>query len=415
MLGVGPSSLALHEKSGWLLMAEPGINAVGVIDTRTAKVLGHVPAGWRPTRVAVHGDTVFVANARGLQTGPPSIKEGSVSVYSLPGVDSLAADTEYVMRANGLASRPDRPTAPAAAIRYVVLIVKGVRSYDEVLGDITRANNGPAMGAPLMAHLGTHGFADGERKRLSLQAVNVTPNHHAIARRWSFSDNFYADSENESEGRRWLDGGTVFGAAANRGPLWEHLTQHGISFRKFDAEATAGISDTARAARFIDDIESRFVKNGAELPRFLYLELPNDTIARSDPDRGFPYPESAAADNDNALGRVLEYLSRTKWWKEMAVFVTEAASNGFDHLDAHRTMLLCAGPWVKRDFVSHRNASFPALRKAILTIFHVPAMDLFDVSAADLSEIFTNEPDYSPYSAPPVDKRIYDPTVGPSQ
>jgi YVTN family beta-propeller protein len=398
--GVSPSGLGFDEKSGWLLVAETGINAVGVIDTHAGKLLGHIPAGWCPTQVLIHGGDVFVANARGLHAGPPSMNEGSVSVYPLPGASELVADTNYVMRANGFLPAVERRPAPFG-IHYAVLIVKGARSFDEVLGDITRAGNGAVMGAPALAHLGSRGYADGERKRLSLQRVNVTPNQNAIAQQFSFSDNFYADAQNqaedEAEGRRWLEGG----------PLWEHLSRNGIPFRKFPADRNASISDTERAAKFIQTIDAEFVKPEAELPRLLYLELPNDSIASAQPERGYLYPESAAADNDNAVGLVLEFLSKTPWWKEMAVFVTEAASSGFDHIDPHRTVLLCAGPWAKPNFVSHTNTSFPGLLKTIFEILHVPDMSLEDAGAAELKDCFSAKPDYRTYQAVPEDGRIY--------
>jgi YVTN family beta-propeller protein len=403
--GVSPSGLGFDEKSGWLLVAETGLNAVGVIDTHAGKLLGHIPAGWRPTQVLIHGGDVFVANARGLHAGPPSMNEGSVSVYPLPVASELVADTNYVMRANGFVATGKQqlspPGMPPPGIRYAVLIVKGARSFDEVLGDITQAGNGAVMGAPALAHLGSRGYADGERKRLSLQRVNITPNQNAIAQQFSFIDNFYADAPDEggdeAERRRWLEGG----------PLWEHLSRNSIPFRKFPADRNAPVSDTERAMKFIQTIDAEFVKPGAELPRLLYLELPNDSIASAQPERGYLYPESAAADNDNAVGLVLEFLSKTPWWKEMAVFVTEAASSGFDHIDPHRTVLLCAGPWTKLNFVSHVNTSFPGLLRTIFEILRVPALSLADRTAADLDDCFSAKPDYRTYQAVPEDGRIY--------
>jgi hypothetical protein len=132
-------------------------------------------------------------------------------------------------------------------------------------------------------------------------------------------------------------------------------------------------------------------------------------LAKAQPP-AYPYPESFLADSDDALGRILEYLSGTKWWPEMTVFVTEdSAQGGIDHIDAHRTLLLCAGPWVKRSYVSHTNTSFPGLLKTIFEIFRVPPLNLFDASAAGLSDCFREMPDGARYQAAPVDKRIYDP------
>jgi DNA-binding beta-propeller fold protein YncE len=428
--GIWPSSLAFHQKSGWLLVAEAGINAIGVIDAGSGKVLGHLPAGWYPTRVLVSRDTVFVANARGEGAGPRP-QEGSLSVYTLPPASALAGYTDFVLHSCGFAPRPQAPPPLSDTIRYAVLIVKGSRSFDEVLGDLTQARNGSAMGAPVLAHLGSQGYADGARKRLSLQQVNITPNQHAIAAQWTFSDNFYADSFGEAEGHLWLAGdfpnprieSSLLSAfprkepVSDPGTIWQDFTQHGISFQRFGDPPDPPISDTGRASRFIAQIDERFVKPGADLPRFLYILLPNDSISQAQPERGYLYPESAAVDNDNAVGLILEYLSKTPWWKQMAVFITEASGGtidratgvAVDHLETHRTALLCAGPWVKRNFVSHTNTGFPGLLKTILEIFRLPALNLFDASAADLSDCFTTTPDYTPYRALPVDTRIYDP------
>jgi hypothetical protein len=118
------------------------------------------------------------------------------------------------------------------------------------------------------------------------------------------------------------------------------------------------------------------------------------------------------ADNDLALGRILEYLSGTKWWKEMAVFVTEDdPQGGVDHVDAHRTVLLGAGPWFKRNYVSHTNTSFPGLLKTIFRLLGLPPLNLFDASAADLSDCFAKTPDLTGYRAKEVDKRLFDPAV----
>jgi hypothetical protein len=235
------------------------------------------------------------------------------------------------------------------------------------------------------------------------------------------------------------------------GSLWDHLARNNVSFYNFgEGFELAGISegsgmpplgarfltnmpmpeplyrntsrdypgynihisDQTRASQFIREVDEKFVKGGADLPQFLYVYLPGDYSGAARPDDGYPYEESFVADNDYALGRILEYLSGTKWWGSMAVFVTEsAAQGGVDHVDAHRTLLLVSGPWVKKDYVSHTNASLPALLKTIFGLLHVPAMNLFDAIAADLSDCFAAKPDPAAYKARPVDKRIFDPTT----
>ncbi|MGO9231047.1 MAG: bifunctional YncE family protein/alkaline phosphatase family protein [Bryobacteraceae bacterium] len=484
--GVIPIGLAYHEASGWLLVAEAGINAVGVIDVRQRRVIGHLPAAWFPTRVALDGDIVFVANARGHGVGPnapgtvvggvlPSwLYQGTVSIFPLPEREQLQAHTDAVMEMNGFRPRA-QAAPPLPPIHHVVLIVKESLSYDEVLGDIAAARNGPVMGAPQLARLGSHGFADGQRLRLSIKDVNLTPNHHALASRWASSDNFYADGEASVEGHHWLAGvypnpwvaSSAEAAYGDRktfrlgdapgrlgfagmaasvqpddigeaGTLWDHLAAHGVSFLNFgEGFELAGarlltnmpmpealfrntarqypgfnlaISDQQRASRFIEEIETRYGKAGAELPALLYIHLPGDYLADARPSDGYPYPESHVADNDYALGRIVEYLSGTPWWHDMAVFVTEADTHGgVDHVDAHRTVLLCAGPWAKPGYVSHRNVSFPGLLKTVFRLLQLPPLNLYDAAAADLTDCFADSSDTARYQALQEDQRVFDP------
>jgi len=116
------------------------------------------------------------------------------------------------------------------------------------------------------------------------------------------------------------------------------------------------------------------------------------------------------ADNDYALGRIIEFLSATPWWKEMAVFVTEAgAQGGRDHVDAHRTVLMALGPYVKKGYVSRVNAGFPGLLKTLFRVFGMAPVHLSDAAASDLSDVFTAQPDFTPYKLEPVDERLFAP------
>jgi hypothetical protein len=135
-------------------------------------------------------------------------------------------------------------------------------------------------------------------------------------------------------------------------------------------------------------------------------------MTKERPDDGYPYQESFTADNDYALGRILEFLSGTKWWKEMAVFVTEDdAQGGVDHVDAQRTVLMAAGPWVKRGYLSHRNTSFPGLLKTIFRLLGLPPLNLYDAAATDLSDVFADKPEATSYKVLPEDPRIFDPAT----
>jgi hypothetical protein len=117
-------------------------------------------------------------------------------------------------------------------------------------------------------------------------------------------------------------------------------------------------------------------------------------------------------DNDYALGRIVEYLSRSRWWPQMAIFVTEDdAQGGVDHVDSHRSLLLMASPYARRNYASHANASFPAILKTVFRLLRLPPLNLYDATAADLSPLFALTPDLEPFELQPVDLEIFNPKL----
>jgi hypothetical protein len=166
------------------------------------------------------------------------------------------------------------------------------------------------------------------------------------------------------------------------------------------------IPDQYRATQFINEIRE------TGLTRFTFIHLPNDHTDAPRPDDGYPYRESFVADNDYALGRILEFLSGLPEWRDTVVLITEDdAQSGVDHIDAHRTVLLAAGPWIKHGYVSHRNTSFPGLLKTIFRLLGIPPLNLFDAVATDLSDLFAKEPVAGTYKLLPVDERIFNPAT----
>ena len=116
------------------------------------------------------------------------------------------------------------------------------------------------------------------------------------------------------------------------------------------------------------------------------------------------------ADNDLAVGRMVEFLSKTPYWKNMLIVITEDdAQGGVDHVDAHRSVLMAISPYVKRNHVSHTHSSFGSIFKTFWNILGIPYLNQYDASASDLADMFTDKPDFSPYIALPVDARIFDP------
>ncbi|HKD08970.1 MAG TPA: alkaline phosphatase family protein [Bryobacteraceae bacterium] len=501
--GIMPAGMAYDPVNKWLLVAEAGINAVGIVDTNANALIGHLPVGWMPTKVGIAGDRAYVANSRGAGTGPnlrrpllefgePAfLHRGSVSTFVIPAKSELPRQSGIVYAANGFFPSTTEPPPAPKTIKHVVLIVKENRTYDEVFGDVTAAGealkgNTKALGFPQIARFGMHGLADGRRTHFSVQDATITPNHHSIAQRWAFSDNFYADSDVSVDGHHWLTGvypdlltesgllaaysgqrdfvldadspGRLLFAGSNSsthpeeqpeaGTLWHHLERNGITFRNFgegfelagnaeeaEEEPTGArfltnvpmpeplyrntsrnypgfnmnIPDQYRADHFIAEIEERYVKGGEAFPGFIFIHLPNDHMARERPSDGYPYQSSFVEDNDLALGRIVEYLSHSPWWKEMAVFVTEDdAQGGLDHVDSHRTVLLAAGPYVKRNYITHTNSSFPGLLKTIFELLGLPALNLMDASAAGMTDLFTDKPDFAPYEKLIPDLRVFD-------
>ena len=480
--GVLPVGMTLTPDGRRLLIAEAGINAIGVVDVAESRLIGHLPAGWFPTQIRISGSTVFVSNGKGNGTGPNAdrdaalahsfqgeLRQGTISRFPLDYLRDAAKLTPEVMANNGFAPAAEAPLPP---IEYVVLIVKENRTYDEVFGDLGAASNGPREGAPALARWGE----------------KVTPNHHAMALRWATSDNFYADSEVSVDGHHWLVGsypnawtvsslmaayggqksfrlpttapGRLIFAGSDSsvhpeeqleaGAIWHHLERNGVTFRNFgegfelagvdegeNLEPTGArfftnipmpdplyrntsrnypgfnmnIPDQYRATQFIAEIEERYIKAHAPLPKLLFLHLPNDHTARAKPSAGYPSEGSYVADNDLALGRILEFLSHTEWWPKMAIFVTEDdAQSGVDHVDSHRTVLMVAGPYARPNYSSHVNSSFPGMLKTAFRLLHLPPLNLYDATAADLSDCFTMQPDPAPYTALSVDPALFDPT-----
>jgi YVTN family beta-propeller protein len=268
--GVLPIGLAYDSGRDQVFVAEAGINAIGILDAKTLQIVGHLPVGWFPTRVALAGDTVYVTNAKGHGIGPNATlagpmpqsfqterRRGSLSQFELPAASELARLTQTMLGNNGFIP-VDGPAPLPSELTHVVIIVKENRTFDEVFGDIS--------GAPALARYGR----------------SVTPNSHAIAGRFAMSANFYADSEVSVDGHHWLVGSypnawtesTMMSAYAGAkkfrltadapgrlsfpesdssvhpedqleaGTLWHHLERNHIQFRNFgEGFELAGINE----------------------------------------------------------------------------------------------------------------------------------------------------------------------------
>jgi len=235
---------------------------------------------------------------------------------------------------------------------------------------------------------------------------------------------------------------------AETGGLWEALERKGVDFYNFgEANETAhvreewndtltgaahavmvpmqdalfrrtshdyagyntNIPDQLRMDQFEREFTRLYLTGKAKMPSLVTVQIPNDHTASPRPADGYPYTHSYVADNDLALGRILHFLSRTPYWKNMLVVVTEDdPQGGVDHVDAHRSILMMAGPYVKRGHVSHTHANFGSILKLIYNILGVPYVNQYDVTASHLGDFFTSKPDYRPYTLSFPDKRVFD-------
>ncbi|MCE2894828.1 MAG: hypothetical protein LW721_10325 [Flammeovirgaceae bacterium] len=260
--------------------------------------------------------------------------------------------------------------------------------------------------------------------------------------------------ESKAPGKFGMTGaaGAIFPESYNQaGSMWENLERHGKEFYNFGfgVEFDAGgfsdstfkyggvrylanyplpgplynrtsrlfptfnmaIPDQFRTDIFVKEITEKYINPKKELPSVLTFQLLNDHGAGERAAAGFAFNESYMADNDLALGRVIEFLSHTEYWKNMMIVVTEDdAQGGRDHIDAHRSILMVISPYAKKNFNSHQHFSFGSIFKTFWNVLGTSYLNQYDFGVNDLSDCFTSKPDFTPYNALPVDPRIFDPT-----
>ncbi len=172
------------------------------------------------------------------------------------------------------------------------------------------------------------------------------------------------------------------------------------------------IPDIAKVKWFEEDVQKTFRSRDAKLPQCTVIALSNDHGDDPRPKEGYPYFCSYLADDDLALGRLVQYLTHTPEWKHMAIFVLEDDCGGDnDHVDRHRSFLLAISPWIKHHYVSHVHTCVMSVLRTIYGIFGLPPNNLFDATAMPLTDMFTTHPDFTPYHAVPVDPRVFQPAA----
>jgi YVTN family beta-propeller protein len=471
LTGSTTNGLALSPDGKTLYIANADNNCLAVFDVSipgNSRSKGFIPVGWYPTNVKTLGNKILVANGKGFSSmanpnGPQPVKKsdnsgykkgatntksqyigglfwGTLSFIQTPQPARLKIYTRQVYAntpfnnkvtalAAGEAGNPiPRKIGEKSPIKYVFYIIKENRTYDQVLGDITKGNGDTS---------------------LCIFGNKVTPNHHAIANEFVLCDNFYVDAEVSADGHNWSTaayatdfiektwptsyggrGGNYDSEGTRRigdpkdGYIWDYCKRAGVSYRTYgefaddykpNIPSLAGhycvkapsfdlsITDIYREQVWAHDFDSLLAIN--KVPHFNSVRICNDHT--SGQRKGAITPTAAVADNDQGIGLFLEHLSKSTVWNESVVFILEDdAQDGPDHIDAHRSPVLLAGPYVKRNTVNHAMYSTSGVLRTIELILGLPPMSQYDAAALPLYECFSNTPDLTPYTNKPAQVNV---------
>jgi YVTN family beta-propeller protein len=448
--GSTTNSVALSPDGKVLLAANADNNSLSVISVQNPerpRPMGFIPVGWYPTKVLVlKNNTVMVLNGKGGRSlaNPKreyiaSLFPGSLSIFPLPGEKQLDAYTRRVfantpyeqsdllkLAYEGENPVPKRVGEPSP-IRHILYIIKENRTYDQVFGDMAEGNGDTS---------------------LCLFNERVSPNHHKLAREFALFDNFYVNSEVSADGHNWSTAAyatdyvektwpTQYGGRGGQydfegseptgrptaGYLWTLCSRHNVSFRMYgefidvgEPIGTAGKPrDPAIGNNFApyyrgwdleySDIErykawekefAEFEQNGG-LPSLCIMHLPNDHTSGTR--KGALTPTAYVAQNDYALGLIVDRISKSKYWKESAIFVVEDdAQDGPDHIDAHRSVALVISPYTKRHYVDHTLYSTTSMLRTMELCLGLPPLSQYDAAATPMFNAFAPSPDTTSYN-----------------
>jgi YVTN family beta-propeller protein len=381
---------------------------------------------------------------------------GALSIVPVPDDKQLAAYTATVYRNCPYSDRlmgeatptTHKTVIPAKVgdpcpIKHVLYIIKENRTYDQVFGDIKGGNGDPS---------------------LVMFGESVTPNHHKLAQEFVLLDNLYCNGQVSRDGHPWStmayntdyiardwtltysgrkgidDDDNDSLSRAPSGYLWDSCARHGLTYRSYGEYghqvSTGGIThmegrvpglvghvspdygiarlpgqkvrDTDRVDVFIKEFR-QFEKDGT-LPRFMVMSLGEDHTTGTKP--GTFTPSACVASNDIALGRLVEAVSHSKYWPQMAIFVIEDdAQNGPDHVDAHRTVGLVISPYVRRRVVDSSQYSTVSMIRTMELILGLPPLSQYDAAARPMFGSFQESADLRPYDQerPRIDLQAINP------
>ncbi|HZT14218.1 MAG TPA: beta-propeller fold lactonase family protein [Candidatus Baltobacteraceae bacterium] len=441
--GASPNALAVTGAGTFVSLGAQ--NAVALL--RGGKLVERIPAGWYPTGVAAaSGGALWIVNGRGegspanpqFRPGSDRGYVGAITVGSLRRLepkayaDARAASQAVAANAAPQWSRPSSTVVRAGGpIRHAIYIIKENRSYDQVLGDIGGANGDAQLTE----------FGD-----------RVTPNQHAIARRFGIFDNAYTDAQVSANGHNWTDAAFAndyverfwppnYGGrrdlydfqegdapdVPHGGYLWDAAKRAGITYRDYGEDLEApphavvrvplntmpgltghydarfvgwdlGYSDKDRLAEWEREFTA-FVAH-RDLPQLEIVYFPNDHTSGTRP--GMPTPSAYIAMNDWAVGKLVDDVSHSPYWRSTAIFVLEDdAQNGPDHVSAQRSTFYVAGAYA-RGGVQHAHYSTASFVRTIEVLLGLAPLSIYDAAARPLYDAFASTPvNAAPFTAIP--------------
>jgi YVTN family beta-propeller protein len=431
--GAYPSSIAVHN-SGYLYICNLESEGVrlGFIDEKTSN--------------AVYNSHHMLASVSVIRSpGKKNLRAYTDTVIALNDVSRAALSLEKPRESAKQVPVPERIGEPSV-FKHVVYIIKENRTYDQVLGDMKQGNGDPGLcifGSEVTPN--THKLAE---EFLLLDNFNVSGKSSAEGHQWT--DASIVTDYIEKNMRAWFrsyphvqEDALVYSPT---GFLWDNAMKHGKSVmiygeasvpelerkmtwteiynnflkgeqtgftnittiepvkkilnQRYPSYGNHEFSDVMRADAFIKDLNKFESLEGDQLPELMILALPNDHTAGTRP--GYPTPRAMVADNDLALGQIVEALSKSRFWENTVIFITEDDSqSGWDHVSAFRTVGLVLSPYSRLRKTNHTYYAQPSIVRTIEQILGMPPMNIQDAIANSMTDCFSSEKDLTPYEALP--------------
>jgi YVTN family beta-propeller protein len=441
------------------------IAVIRIANRAHSSVVGFIPTGWYPAALALndHGRTLYIGNAKGEEghvdlKGPGSplaskfsgdetvktLQKSSIEVLPVADLQQrlphwtkqVIDNTPYNDSLLSEARPPLEPTiipqgvGVPTEIKHVIYIIKENRTYDQEFGDLPHTNGDP---------------------ELTIFGEKVTPNQHALAKEYVALDNLYCDGEVSVDGHSWSDSAyatdfnerfwpPTYAGRSNAQPtrayipsaghLWDLAQRKGLTYRSYGEYASRtstgigmeaapgaeglvghvskdymGSRDTTKVAVFLREFkeyEKNYDSPDAEkrFPNFVVMSMGEDHTKGTMP--GAFTPQASVANNDYAIGQLVDAVSHSKYWPNTAIFIIEDdGQDGPDHVDARRTVGLVLSPYVKRGIVDSTLYSTSSMVRSIELLLGLPPMSQYDAAAMPMYASFGTVPVVTPFNVIP--------------